>query len=104
MSAELSIFKIEFDEQFFRSHGYKITLTQIGNTIYYSDFLEAIIEASRQKYWHLESECGFMGELLGKDIKALIEYKKLADKEPKNAELINNNLIDDDYYRVNISY
>ena len=103
MSTELDIFKIEFDEKF-RSHGHVITLTQIGNGIYDNDFIEAIQETSRQRYWHLDSECGFMGELLGKDIKALIEHTKYAETEPKNAELILNNLELESFYRVSVSY
>lgn len=104
MSTELEIFKIEFDNSY-RQHGHKVTLTQVGNSIFgNTDLQVAIEETCRQNYWHLDSECGFTGELLGKDIKALIEHTKYADKEPKNAELILNNLEAEDFYRVNVSY
>ena len=104
MSTELTIFKIEFDNNF-RQHGHKVTFTQIGNSIYNNtDFQVAIEKTSRQKYWHLDGECGFIGELLGKDIKAPIEHTKYAETEPINAELILNNLEAESFYRVSISY
>ena len=104
MSTELTIFKIDFDDSF-RQHGHKVTFTQIGNSIYNNtDFQVAIEETSRQRYWHLDGECGFMGELLGKDIKALIEHTKYAETEPINAELILNNLESESFYRVSVSY
>ena len=103
MSTELDIFKIDFDEKF-RSHGHVITLTQIGNGVYDTDFIEAIQETSRQKYWHLEGECGFTGEILGTDIKALVSYTNYANREPKNAELILENLEMETFYRFNISF
>ena len=104
MSTELTIFKIEFDNNF-RQHGHKVTFTQIGNSIYNNtDFQVAIEKTSRQKYRHLDGECGFIGELLGKDIKALIEHTKYAETEPINAELILNNLEAESFYRVSISY
>ena len=104
MSTELTIFKIEFDDNF-RQHGHKVTFTQIGNSIYNNtDFQGAIEKTSKQKYWHLDGECGFIGEILGKDIKALIEHTKYAEAEPINAELILNNLESESFYRVRISY
>lgn len=104
MSTELTIFKIDFDDNY-KQHGHKVTFTQIGNSIYNNtDFQVAIEETSRQRYWHLDGECGFMGELLGKDIKALIEHTKYAETEPKNAELILNNLELENFYRVSVSY
>ena len=103
MSAELNIFKISFDNKY-RQHGHVITFTQVGNSIYDTDLQEAIRETSSQRYWNLDGESGFTGELLGKDIKALIEHTKYAEREPKNAELILNNLESDSFYRVNISY
>ena len=104
MSTELTIFKIDFDDNY-RQHGHKIIYTQIGNCIYNNtDFQVAIEETSRQKYWHLDGECGFIGELLGEDIKALIKLTKYTKTEPKNAELILNNLESESFYRVSVSY
>lgn len=103
MSTELNIFKISYDAQL-RGHGHVVTFTQIGNTIYNNDLREAIQETSKQKYWYLEGECGFIGEILGADIKALISCTNYKDEEPKNAELILNNLEAEEFYRFNVSY
>ena len=102
MSIELEIFEINFDEKY-RQHGHTVTLTQIGNSIYDSNLIENLEEISRQNYWYLEGECGFMGELLGKDIRSAIKsHKNLL--EPVNVKLITENLSDDEFYRIQVSY
>ena len=100
MGTTMDIFKIELDDKF-RSHGHKITYTQVGNSLHDNNVIEKFEEVSRQNYWYLEGECGFTGELLGKDIKALL---KGYEKEPNNAKLIVENVEDEDFYRITVSF
>lgn len=100
MGTTMDIFKIEVDDKF-RSHGHKVTYTQVGSSIYDNNIIEKFENASRYKYWYLEGECGFTGELLGKDIKALL---KDYEEEPDNAELIIENVEDEDFYRITVSF
>lgn len=101
MSAELEIFEINFDRNF-RQHGHTVTFKQIGDRIYDSNLIEILMEVSRNNYWHLEGECGFIGELLGKDISAVLENTDT--KQPKNKKLILDNLKGDDFYRIQVSF
>ena len=102
MSATLEVLSIKYDT-LFRQDGHTIIFTQIGNSITDWDIIEPLEEISRQNYWHLEGECGFIGELLGKDIKAVLrEYE--GTKEPNNAIFIINNIGDEDYYRIQVSF
>lgn len=102
MGTSMEIQSIDFDLEF-RQHGHRVTYTQIGNSIYDSDLIEKF-EAVSRRYWHLEGECGFTGELSGRDVIALL--KDYNGKEPKNVSLILENITQenaDDYYRITIS-
>lgn len=101
MSAELIIMSMEFDHKI-REHGHKITFTQVGNAIYDTELTEKFEEVSRQNYWSLEGECGFVGELMGRDIVALL--KDYEGKQPKNIKLILDNVKAEDYYRIEVSF
>ena len=103
MGTTLEICSIEYDLSF-RSHGHKITFTQIGNSIYDDDLIEPLMEISRQNYWYLESECGFTGELLGKDIIAI--FKKYKGEESKNTKFILENLKgkEEEFFRISLSF
>ena len=103
MSTELTIFEIRPDMKF-KEHGHRITFIQVGNAIYSNEIREILESISTQNYWHLESECGFTGELLGKDILFAMNKANLKKDEPKNAQLLKDNLKENEYYRIMVSF
>lgn len=104
MNTELAIFEIRPDMKF-KEHGHRITFIQVGNVINNKEFQDILKSISSQNYWHLEnSVCGFTGELLGKDIKFAIEKSNLKKEEPKNTQLLKDNLKDNEFYRIMLSF
>lgn len=101
MATKLNIYEIGFDLEF-DTDGHKVTYTQIGNSIYDSDIIEKL-ECVSMNYWHLEGECGFLGELTGSDIHSILS--NYDGKEPKNIDLILKKVTDnDEYYRIEVSF
>lgn len=98
---ELDIFNISYDKPF-REHNRKITLTQVGNSVRDTELIDKMEATSRHNYWHVESECGFEGELMGRDIKVLL--KNYTGREPKNVKLILENVEADNFYRISVGY
>ena len=87
MSLDTNIYKISSNED-------QIIFTRIGTT--HDEDLTEDLQDECQQEWHMESECGFIGELPTETLEEVLNnYPDFKLKEP---------LEENSFYRISVSY
>jgi len=91
MGADLKIYSIQ--QTYKPNETDSITFTAIAQ-IFDANIIEEILNECRAN-WHLEGECGFIGELLGEELQEILDDHEIPYKGDIQPE---------DFYRVSLSY